>query len=356
MKIVPCCSEKRLFTKTLLLIVIGKETHSETKSWKSLLIVVEKSYNNNGKPWKSLRILRVNPNVFIVLLLLFIVVHCCSLLFIVVHCCLLLFLVVHCCLLLLSGSYYSKRIIFVRWADLSDFFRRFSSEKCVFICFTFSMKIVTFLRKNLHYSPKRVYWFSFGKETFIFETKSWKSSRILTKKVTTINGNFLDHFRWGFCVWIQMSFIFFHFLSLSFHFHSFSFIFFHFHSFSFIFFHFLSFSLSLLGAQNLIFLGPQFRYDFSWQFFCEKSIFGPISGGKKTLWALFSFFFLLFFSPVFCLFSCFLYFHFFSFFVHFFIFSFFHVFNVSSFSFFQKKKFLLFFFLVLLSNIFYCWR
>ena len=29
--------------------------------------------------------------------------------------------------------YYSKRIIIVRWADLSDFFRSFSSEKCVFL-------------------------------------------------------------------------------------------------------------------------------------------------------------------------------------------------------------------------------
>ena len=27
----------------------------------------EKSYSNNGKPWKSSRILRVNPNLFIVL-------------------------------------------------------------------------------------------------------------------------------------------------------------------------------------------------------------------------------------------------------------------------------------------------
>ena len=29
--------------------------------------------------------------------------------------------------------YYSKRIIIVRWADLSDFFRSFSSVKCVFL-------------------------------------------------------------------------------------------------------------------------------------------------------------------------------------------------------------------------------
>ena len=29
--------------------------------------------------------------------------------------------------------YYSKRIIIVTGADLTDFFRRFSSEKCVFL-------------------------------------------------------------------------------------------------------------------------------------------------------------------------------------------------------------------------------
>ena len=29
--------------------------------------------------------------------------------------------------------FYSKRIIIVRWADLSDFFRSFSSENCVFL-------------------------------------------------------------------------------------------------------------------------------------------------------------------------------------------------------------------------------
>ena len=49
------------------------------------------------------------------------------------------------------------------------------------------------------------------------------------------------------------------------------------------------------GARNLIFFGPQFRYDFSEQFLCEKSIFGPVSG-----WALFSFF-----PPVFSLVFCF---------------------------------------------------
>ena len=29
--------------------------------------------------------------------------------------------------------YYSKGIIVVRWADISGFFRRFSSEKCVLL-------------------------------------------------------------------------------------------------------------------------------------------------------------------------------------------------------------------------------
>ena len=62
------------------------------------------------------------------------------------------------------------------------------------------------------------------------------------------------------------------------HFHSFSFIFIHFLSFSFLFFHLFSFSLSLLGAQNLTFFGPQFRYDFSGQFL----IFGHIYGCTQT--------------------------------------------------------------------------
>ena len=43
--------------------------------------------------------------------------------------------------------YYSKRIIIVRWADLSDFFSSiFVGKMCVFV--SRPMKIVTFLRKN----------------------------------------------------------------------------------------------------------------------------------------------------------------------------------------------------------------
>ena len=35
----------------------------------------EKSYNNHGKPWKSSKILRVNPNVFILLSFFIIFLH-----------------------------------------------------------------------------------------------------------------------------------------------------------------------------------------------------------------------------------------------------------------------------------------
>ena len=38
-----------------------------------------------------------------------------------------------CVVVVVEWLYYSKRIIIVRWADLSDFFRSFSSVKCVFL-------------------------------------------------------------------------------------------------------------------------------------------------------------------------------------------------------------------------------
>ena len=58
---------KKVTPQNGLLIFLCKETHSETKSWKSSRIFDEKSYNNNGKPWKSSRILCVNLNFFIFL-------------------------------------------------------------------------------------------------------------------------------------------------------------------------------------------------------------------------------------------------------------------------------------------------
>ena len=45
--------------KKWLLVFFGKETHSETKSWKSSRILTNKVTTNNGKPS---RIFRVNPN------------------------------------------------------------------------------------------------------------------------------------------------------------------------------------------------------------------------------------------------------------------------------------------------------
>ena len=58
---------------------------------------------------------------------------------------------------------YSKRIIIVRWADLSDFFSLiFVGKMCVFV--SRPMKIVTFLLKN-DYTPKRVVDFPLERDT-----------------------------------------------------------------------------------------------------------------------------------------------------------------------------------------------
>ena len=95
--------------------------------------------------------------------------------------------------------YYSKRIIIDKRAELSDFFRSFSSIKCVF-CFT-SNEIFHFSsEKRVH--PKRVVDFHRERDTFRnkimeivedFEEKSynnncepWKSSRMLRVKPSFI--------------------------------------------------------------------------------------------------------------------------------------------------------------------------
>ena len=100
-------------------------------------------------------------------------------------------------------------------------------------------------------------------------------------------------------------------------------MFFHFLSFSFIFFHFLSFSLSLLGAQNLIFLGLNFVTISLDSSYVKNSFLRP--SRVVPLWALFYFFptffcsrflsfFLLFIFLIFCSFLHFLkVFHFFFF-------------------------------------------
>ena len=56
--------------------------------------------------------------------------------------------------------YYSKRIIIVRWADLSDFSSIFVGKMCIVV--SRPMKIVTFLRKKRD-SSKQVVDFSSGK-------------------------------------------------------------------------------------------------------------------------------------------------------------------------------------------------
>ena len=171
----------------------------------------------------------------------------------------------------------------------------FVCEMCVFV--SRPMKIVTFLLKSADH-PKRVV--DFPRERRHSPKQNHGNRRgFLTKKITTTTVN-PGNSR-GFCVceskflhcsffFSSFSFIFsffllfhflhfsifsffscFHFFHFSFHFlcHflSFSIIFFHFLSFSFIIYHFLSFSFTfffhfLSWAQNLIFLGPQFRYDF----------------------------------------------------------------------------------------------
>ena len=239
--------------------------------------------------------------------------------------------------------FYSKRIIIVRWADLSDFFSLiFVSKMCVFV--SRPMNIFTFLRKN-DYTPKRVVDFPLERDTFRnkimeivkdFDEKSynnngkpWKSSRIL--RVNPIFSFsffcfiiFLHFFVFfSFFHFLSFSFIFFHFPSFSiifFHFLTCYFIFYHFLSFSIIFYHFqsfsfifLSFSLSLLGAQNMIFLCLNFVTISLDSSYVKNQFFGPISGGRYPFGPSFPFF-SYFFSTAFFLTI------FFSFFVHFFIF------------------------------------
>ena len=156
--------------------------------------------------------------------------------------------------MLLNGYIIFKKIIIVRWADLSDFFSFiFVGKMCVFV--SRPMKINTFLRKN-DYLPKRVVDFPWERDTFRnkimeivedFDEKSynnngkpWKSSWIL--RVNPIFFIFLSFFIifLHFFHFSFFSFFHFFFFFIFFHFLSFSFIFFHFPSFSF--FHFLSFS------------------------------------------------------------------------------------------------------------------
>ena len=90
---------------------------------------------------------------------------------------------------------YSKRIIIVRWVNLSDFFPFiFVGKMCLFV--SCPMKIITFLRKN-DYTPKRVV--DFPRERDTFRNKIMEIVKDFDEKkstTTTVNsGN-----RRGFCV------------------------------------------------------------------------------------------------------------------------------------------------------------
>ena len=144
---------------------------------------------------------------------------------------------------------------------------------------------------------------------------------------------------------LSLSFIFFHFLTCSF-------MFFYCLSLSFIVFHCLSFSLSLLGAQNLFFLGLNFVTISLDNSYVKNQFVGPSRVLATPLWALFSFFFPSFFSrflSFFLLFIC--SFFFFRSFLHFLIFL---CFSFSLYIF-SEEKVSSFLFLLFLSNIFNCW-
>ena len=101
------------------------------------------------------------PQIVLLLLLLLLLLLCCCVLCCCCCCCVLcvvccvmcvvccvLCVVCVCVVVVVEWLYYSKRIIIVRWADLSDFFFSFIfvCKMCVFV--SRPMKIVTFLRKN----------------------------------------------------------------------------------------------------------------------------------------------------------------------------------------------------------------
>ena len=107
---------------------------------------------------------------------------------------------------------------------------------------------------------------------------------------------------------LSFSIIFVHFLSCSFifvHVLSFYDIFFHVLSCSFMFFHFLSCSLSLLGAQNLIFLGLHFVTISLDSSSVKNQFLGPSRVVFLTPLGPLFLFFPIFCSTVFCLFFAF---------------------------------------------------
>ena len=197
-----------------LFIFLGKETHSETKSWKLSRISPKNSYNNNnGKPWKSLRILRVKPNFFIF--------HCSS-----------------------FFSIFSFFFFFI-----FSFFHFFLFIFCFFIYFIFSFFLFFFF-----------FFFIIFLHFFVF------------------SHFFIFFIFFHFVHVLQFFFFFIPFIFLSFFllfllifpcsFISFFLFFF------FCFFHFLFVG----GSKSDFFFVPQFRNDFSSHFLLKNHFFGPSRG------------------------------------------------------------------------------
>ena len=214
-------------------------------------------------------------------------------------CCVLL-----CVVVFLEWLYYSKRIIIVRWADLSDFFSLiFVGKMCIFV--SRPMKIVTFLRKN-DYPPKRVVDFPRERDTFrnkIMEIVKDFGCEFHCFSFFFLFSSFFSIFPFFF-IFSFFSFFhekfFFHFLLFS-HF---------FHLFLFCIFFILSFKIFFF----IFFIFPFFHF-FNFCIFFHFLIFSPFFRifSISSFFQFFNFFHFFVFSP---------FFHFSHFFMYF-IFSFF---------------------------------
>ena len=211
------------------------------------------------------------------------VLLCCC----VVVLCVVVLCVVCCCVLcvvvvvVVEWLYYSKRIIIVRKADLSEFFPLiFVGKMCLFV--SRPMKIVTFPRKNGD-PAKRVVDFPLERDTF--RNKIMEIVEDLTCESKSLHFSFFFH---RFSSFFSFFFFFKNFFSI-FHFLSFS-------PFSvfFIFFNFLEFSL--LGAQNLIFFRASLSLRFLFTVLLKKFNF------SASLFVSSFFFFFFFFLDLVLLF------------------------------------------------------
>ena len=172
------------------------------------------------------------------------------------------------------------------------------------MCFCFTSNENCHLSSEKTLTPQNRLLIFLGKWTHS-ETKPWKSSRILRLNpnffICLSFSSFLHFFH--FFSFFQL-FIFVHFLHLL----SFSFTFFHFLSFSVTFYHFLSLSITfyhvlscslhflsfsfLVGCSKSDFLGLNFVTISLDNSYVKNQFLGP--SRVVPLWALFSFFFLLF--------------------------------------------------------------